>query len=66
MIPAILALQSRPVITKHFFGGVAERFNALVLKTSRVKALVSSNLTPSAFFVFLLHFLLLSVVASKK
>ncbi len=29
-------------------GGVAERLNALVLKTGRAQALVSSNLTPSA------------------
>ena len=31
-------------------GGVAERLIAPVLKTGRPKGLVSSNLTPSAFF----------------
>jgi hypothetical protein len=33
-------------------GGVAERLIAPVLKTGRPNGLVSSNLTPSAFFNF--------------
>src|ERR1700737_3052481 len=39
-----MAQFSRP----NFWGGVAERLNAPVLKTGRPKGLVSSNLTPSA------------------
>jgi hypothetical protein len=42
----VVAQFSRP----NFFGGVAERLNAPVLKTGRPKGLVSSNLTPSAIF----------------
>ena len=44
----------RSLITDHFFGGVAERLIAPVLKTGRPKGLVSSNLTPSAFDLLIL------------
>src|ERR1700730_1974702 len=36
------------IVAINDLGGVAERLNALVLKTGRAQALVSSNLTPSA------------------
>ena len=51
LVPAILA--HRLLITGHnFFGGVAERLIAPVLKTGRPKGLVSSNLTPSGQLSF--------------
>ena len=41
-----------PITDHHFPGGVAERLIAPVLKTGRPKGLVSSNLTPSATFIW--------------
>ena len=39
------------IIDLVFYGGVPERFNGAVSKTAGLTALVSSNLTPSAFFM---------------
>ena len=57
---------SGTIVAINDIGGVAERLNALVLKTGRAQALVSSNLTPSAIFIFDFRFAIFDWAAQNK